>query len=62
MATLVEAIDLLKEAGMLKANEREVVIDGMVAARDGCITKESGWISSGTCLCKIVGLVLVSAS
>jgi len=40
MATLEEAIGLLKEAGMFKANEREVMIDGMIAARDGCMTKE----------------------
>src|ERR1700722_628332 len=41
MATLEEAIGLLKEAGMFKMNEREVVIDGMVAARDSHMTK--GW-------------------
>ena len=40
MATLEEAIGLLKEAGMFKVNEREVVIDGMVAARDSRMTKE----------------------
>jgi len=40
MATLEEAIGLLKEAGMFKVNEREVVIDSMVAARDGHMTKE----------------------
>ena len=61
MATLEEGIDLLKEEGMFKVNERKVVIDGMVVARDGHMTK-SGWISSGTCLYKIVGLVSVSAS
>ena len=42
MATLEEAISLLKEMGMFKVNEREVMIDGMIAARDGRITKE--WI------------------
>jgi len=40
MATLEEAISLLKEVGMFKANEREVMIDSMIAARDGCMTKE----------------------
>ena len=40
MATLEEAISLLKEVGMFKVNEREVMIDGMIAARDGCMTKE----------------------
>jgi hypothetical protein len=40
MATLEEAIDLLKEAGMFKVNKREVVIDGLVAARDGHMTRE----------------------
>src|SRR3984957_10247705 len=40
MATLEEAIGLLKEMGMFKVNEREVVIDGMVAAIDGHMTKE----------------------
>ena len=40
MATLEEAIGLLKEVGMFKVNEREVVIDGIVVARDGCMTKE----------------------
>ena len=40
MATLEEAIGLLKKAGMFKLNKREVVIDGMVVARDGHMTKE----------------------
>jgi len=40
MATLEEAISLLKEVGMFKTNEREVMIDGMIAAKDGHITKE----------------------
>jgi len=40
MATLEEAISLLKEVGMFKVNEREVMIDGMIAARNGHMTKE----------------------
>src|SRR3984957_20970760 len=40
MATLEEGIDLLKEEGMFKVNERKVVIDGMVVARDGNRRKE----------------------
>jgi hypothetical protein len=40
MATLEEAIDLLKEVGMFKVNEREVVIDGLIVARDSYMTKE----------------------
>ena len=40
MATLEEAIGLLKEVGMFKVNEREVVIDSMVVASDGHMTKE----------------------
>ena len=40
MATLEKAISLLKEAGMFKVNERKVMIDGMIAARDSHMTKE----------------------
>ena len=40
IATLEEAISLLKEADIFKVNEREVIIDGMIAARNGHMTKE----------------------
>jgi len=40
MTTLGEAIDLLKEAEIFKMNKREVVIDSLIVAKDGHMTRE----------------------